>query len=102
VSSIIQRYSPFSNFLKVRDDLLLEEIHMDSMGPPATPTALYTNVVPPAAKPLPSTPSRPPSGGNGGNRNKNKNNNRNCNSGQGGGNNGKNNNSGSGRGGSFG
>jgi hypothetical protein len=42
--SIIRRYSPFSNFLKVQDDLLLEEIHMDSIGPPAAPTTLYTNV----------------------------------------------------------
>jgi hypothetical protein len=40
VGSIIQRYSPFLNFLKVRDDLLLEEIHMDSIGPLAAPTAL--------------------------------------------------------------
>jgi hypothetical protein len=40
VGSIIQRYSPFLNFLKVRDNLLLEEIHMDSTGPLAAPTAL--------------------------------------------------------------
>jgi hypothetical protein len=44
VGSIIRRYSPFLNFLKVWDDLLLEEIHMDSTGPPAAPTVLYTNV----------------------------------------------------------
>jgi hypothetical protein len=37
VGSIIRRYSPFLNFLKVRDDLLLEEIHMDSTGPPRRP-----------------------------------------------------------------
>jgi hypothetical protein len=35
VGSIIRRYTPLSNFLKVLDDLLLEEIHMDSTGPPA-------------------------------------------------------------------
>jgi hypothetical protein len=49
VGSIIRRYSPFSNFLKVRDDLLLEEIHMDSTGPLATPMVLYTNAASPAA-----------------------------------------------------
>jgi hypothetical protein len=32
VGSIIRCYSAFLNFLKVRDDLLLEEIHMDSNG----------------------------------------------------------------------
>jgi hypothetical protein len=55
VGSIIWRYSPFLNFLKVWDDLLLEEIHMDSTGPPAAPTALYTNAVSPAVKPLSET-----------------------------------------------
>jgi hypothetical protein len=103
MSSIIRRYSPFLNFLKVRDDLLLEEIHMDSTGPPATPTVLYINAASPAAKPPSFTPSRPPNGGNGstgGNRNKN--NNKNRNSGNGGGNNGKNNNSDGGHGGSSG
>jgi hypothetical protein len=92
VGSIIRRYSPFPNFLKVRDDLLLEEIHMDSTGLSAAPTALYTNVMPPTARPPSSTPSRPPSGGNGGNGgHRNKNYNKNRNSGHGGGNNGKNN-----------
>jgi hypothetical protein len=101
VGSIIRRYSLFSNFLKVQDDLLLEEIHMDSTGPPTAPMALYTNATSPAAKPPSSTPSRPPNGGNGGTGgNRNKNNNKNCNSGNGGDNNGKNNNSGGGRGGS--
>jgi hypothetical protein len=61
---------------------------MDIIGPPAAPTALYTNATSPAAKPPSSTPSRPPGGGNGGNRNKNNNKNRNNSSG--GGNNGKN------------
>jgi hypothetical protein len=51
VGSIIRRYSTFSNFLKVQDNLLLEEIHMDNTEPPAAPTALYTNVASPAAKP---------------------------------------------------
>jgi hypothetical protein len=55
VGSIIQRYPPFLNFLKVRDNLLLEEIHMDSTGPPAALTALYTNAVSPAVKPLSET-----------------------------------------------
>jgi hypothetical protein len=66
VGSIIRRYSPFLNFLKVRDDLLLEKIHIDSTGPSAAPTTLYTNAASPAAKPPSSTPSRPPNGGNGG------------------------------------
>jgi hypothetical protein len=102
-NSIIRRYSPFLNFLKVRDDLLLEEIHMDSTEPPAAPTALYTKAASLAAKPPSSTPSRPPNGGNGGTGgNRNKNNNKNHNSGNGGGNNGKNSNSGGGRGGSSG
>jgi hypothetical protein len=37
VGSIIRRYSSFSNFLKVRDDLLLKELHIDSTEPPAAP-----------------------------------------------------------------
>jgi hypothetical protein len=103
VGSIIRRYSPFLNFLKVQDDLLLEEIHMDSTGPPAALTALYTNAASPTAKPPSSTPSCPPNGGNGSTGgNQNKNNNKNRNSGNGGGNNGKNSNSGGGRGGSSG
>jgi hypothetical protein len=103
VGSIIRRYSPFPNFLKVQNDLLREEIHMDSTGPPAALTTLYTNAASPAAKPSSSTPSCPPNGGNGstgGNRNKY--NNKNHNSGNGGGNNDKNSNGGGGRGGSFG
>jgi hypothetical protein len=99
VGSIIRRYSPFPNFLKVRDDLLLEELHMDSIRLPAAPTALYTNIASPAAKPLSSTPSHPPHGGNnstGGNRTKYHN--KNCNSDTGGGHNGKNSTGGGGRG----
>jgi hypothetical protein len=34
VGSIIRCYLPFLNFLKVQDDLLLGEIHMDNTGPP--------------------------------------------------------------------
>jgi hypothetical protein len=101
VGSIIRRYSPFSNFLKVRDDLLLEEIHMDGIEPLAVPTALFTNVASPTAKPPVSTPSRPRNGGNGGaGGNQTKYNNKNRNSGNGGDNNGKNNNDSGGRGGS--
>jgi hypothetical protein len=98
VGSIIRRYSPFLNFLKVRDDLLLEEIHMDSTGPSAAPMALYTKAVPPAARPSSSTSSHPPSGGNSGNGgHRNKNNNKNRNGGHGGGNNDRNSNGSGGR-----
>jgi hypothetical protein len=103
VGSIIRRYSPFSNFLKVQDDLLLEEIHMDSTRPPVAPTVLYTNAAFPAAKTSSSTPSRPPNSGNDGiGGNQNKYNNKNRNNGNGGGNNDKNSNGGGGYGGSSG
>jgi hypothetical protein len=101
VGSIIRRYSPFPNFHNVRDDLLLEELHMDSTEPPVAPTVLYTNIASPTAKPPSSTPSRSPHSDNssiGGNRSKYHNKNRN--SGNGGGHNGKNNTGGGGRGGS--
>jgi hypothetical protein len=94
VGSIIRRYSSFLNFLKVQDDLLLKEIHMDNTDPSAAPTALYINTTPPTARPPSSTLSRPPSGGNSGNsghRNKNHN------DGHGGGNNDRNNNGSGGR-----
>jgi hypothetical protein len=39
--------SSFSNFLKVHDDLLLEEIHLDTAGPSVAPTVLYTITMPP-------------------------------------------------------
>jgi hypothetical protein len=55
--AIIRRSSSFLNFLKVRNDLLLEEIHLDTAGPSAAPTALYTSIAPPAPKPQPSMPS---------------------------------------------
>jgi hypothetical protein len=99
VGSIIQCYSPFLNFLKVWDDLLLEEIHMDSTGPPVAPMALYTNVVSPAAKP----PYRPPTGGNGSaGDNPTKYHNKNRNNGHGDGYNGKNSTDDGGHGGSSG
>jgi hypothetical protein len=94
VGSIIRLYSSFSNFLKVQDDLLLEELHMDSIGPPAAPAVLYTNIASPAAKPPSSTPSRPPHGGN-----RSKYHNKNHNSSNGGGHNGKNSTGGGGCGG---
>jgi hypothetical protein len=101
VGSIIRRYSPFLNFLKVQDDMLLEELHMDSTGPPAAPTTLYTNIASPTAKPLSSTPSLPPHGGNGGTGgNRSKYHNKNRNSGNGSGHNDKNSTGGGGRGGS--
>jgi hypothetical protein len=103
VGPIIRRYSPFPNFLKVRDDLLLEEIHMNNTGPPTAPMALYTNAVSPMAKPPSSTLSRPSNGRNGGTSgNQNKYNNKNHNSSNGGGNNGKSSNDGRFRGGFFG
>jgi hypothetical protein len=95
VGSIIRRYLSFPNFLKVRDDLLLEEIHMDRTDPSTAPTTLYTNAAPLAARSPSSTPFRPPSGGNSGHRNKN--NNKNRNDDYGGGNNSRNNNGSGGR-----
>jgi hypothetical protein len=98
VGSIIRCYSPFLNFLKVWDDLLLEELHMDSTRPPAVSMALYTNIASPTAKPPSSTPSRPPHDGNGNNWSKYHNKNRNSSNGDD--HNGKNNTSGGGCGGS--
>jgi hypothetical protein len=98
VGFIIRCYSPFPNFLKVRDDLLQEEIHMDSTDHSTAPTVLYNNIVPPAARPPSSMPSRPPSSGNSGNSgHRNKNSNKNRNDGHGGGNNDRNNNGSGGR-----
>jgi hypothetical protein len=51
LDAIIQRYTPFPSFLKVRDDLILEELHLDSSGPPADATTLYTCPAPVAARP---------------------------------------------------
>jgi hypothetical protein len=96
LEAIIRRSSPFLNFLKVRDDLLLEEIHLDTAGSSTAPTTLYTSTTPPARKLQPSASSRPPNSNN----NQNKNNNR-RNDSNGGGNNDKNSSSGGGRGGNF-
>jgi hypothetical protein len=66
LGTIIRRYTPFPSFLKVRDDLILEELYLDSSGPPADDTALYTCPAPTAARPptpSPAPPSRPPSNG---------------------------------------
>jgi hypothetical protein len=59
VGATIWHYSLFSNFLKVRDDLLLEEIHLDTFGPVAAPTAFYTNNTPPAPLTPPLVPHPP-------------------------------------------
>jgi hypothetical protein len=75
LDAIIRRYTPFPSFLKVRDDLILEELHLDSSSPPADATALYTCPVPAAARPpspSPAPPSRPPSNGGTGKKGKNK------------------------------
>jgi hypothetical protein len=64
LGAIIHRYTPFPSFLKVQDDLILEELHLDSLGSPADATALYTCPAPAAARPLAPSPapsSRPPS-----------------------------------------
>jgi hypothetical protein len=50
LGAIIRRSSSFLNFLKVRDDLLLEEIHLDTARPSAAPMMLYTNTMPPDTK----------------------------------------------------
>jgi hypothetical protein len=75
LDAIIRRYMPFPSFLKVRDDLILEELHLDSSGPPTDATALYTCPAPAATRPpapSPAPPSRPPSNGGTGKKGKNK------------------------------
>jgi hypothetical protein len=75
LDAIIRRYTPFPSFLKVRNDLILEELHLDSSGPPADATAVYTCSAPTAARlpaPMPAPPSRPPSNGGTGKKGKNK------------------------------
>jgi hypothetical protein len=75
LGAIIRRYTPFPSFLKVWDDLILEELHLDSSGPPADATTLYTYPAPTAARPpapSPAPPSRPPSNGGTGKKGKNK------------------------------
>jgi hypothetical protein len=97
LGAIIRCSSPFPNFLKVRDDLLLEEIHLDTTRSSAAPMTLYISIAPPAPKPQPSAPSRLP------NSNNNWNKNNNChNCGNGGGNSGKNSSSSGSRGGNSG
>jgi hypothetical protein len=67
------------NFIKVRDDLLLEEIHLDTSGPATALMAIYSKNMPPA----PLSPPHPsgkkndssPSNGNDNRNNQNKNNN---------------------------
>jgi hypothetical protein len=96
LGAIIQRSSPFPNFLKVRDDLLLEKIHLDTAGPSAALMALYTSTAPLAPKSAASAPTCPPN-----NNNMNKNNNR-RNGGNGGSNSNKTGSSSGGRGGNSG
>jgi hypothetical protein len=55
--------------------LILEELHLDSLGPPADATTLYTCTTLAAVKPptpAPAPPSRPPSNGGTGKKGKNK------------------------------
>jgi hypothetical protein len=94
VGAIIRRYSPFPNFLKVQDDLLPEEIHLDTSGLATALTVFYSNNTSPAPllPPLVSCPpgknndSGPDNGNgsknnnhrNGGNGGKNSNNGGNC------------------------
>jgi hypothetical protein len=74
LGTIIRHYTLFPSFLKVRNDLILEELHLDSSGPPADATALYTCPAPAIARPpapTPAPPSRPLSnGGTGKGKNK--------------------------------
>jgi hypothetical protein len=55
VGFIIRRYSSFLNFLKVQDDLLLKELHIDSTEPPINSTTLKTNITSLVTKPWSST-----------------------------------------------
>jgi hypothetical protein len=75
LGAIIWCYTMFPSFQKVWDDLILEELHLDSSGPPADVTALYTCTAPAAAKPpapAPAPLSHPPSNGGTGKKGKNK------------------------------
>jgi hypothetical protein len=75
LGAIIRRYTPFSSFLKVWDDLILEELHLDSSGPSADATALYTCPAPAATRPpapTPAPPFSPPSNVGIGKKGKNK------------------------------
>jgi hypothetical protein len=95
--AIIRRSLLLPLLLKVRDDLLLEEIHLDTTVPSAAPTVLNTSNVPPAPKLQVPAPSHPPNNNN----SRNKNNNR-CNGGNGSSNNSRNGSSGGDRGGNSG
>jgi hypothetical protein len=75
LGAIIRRYTSFPSFLKVQDDLILEELHLDSSGPPADAITLYTCPAPAVARPPAPSPaplSRPPSNGGTSKKGKNK------------------------------
>jgi hypothetical protein len=68
----------------IQADTMMEEIHLDTSGPAAAPTAFYSNKTPPAPLSPPLAPSRPPGKNNGsgpGNDNGSNNNRRNDGSG---------------------
>jgi hypothetical protein len=75
LGAIIRRYTSFASFLKVQDDLILEELHLDSSGPHVDATALYTCTTPATTKPPAPTsapPSSSPGNGDTGKKGKNK------------------------------
>jgi hypothetical protein len=75
LGAIIRRYMPFPSFLKVWDDLILEELHLNNSGSPVDATTLYTCPAPAAARPSAPTsapPSRPLSNGGTDKKGKNK------------------------------
>jgi hypothetical protein len=65
-------------------DTMMEEIHLDTSGPAASPTTFYSNKMPLAPLPSPLAPPHPPGrnnssspgNGNDSNNNRNRNNNR--------------------------
>jgi hypothetical protein len=88
--------------LHIQADTMMEEIHLDTFGPAATPTAFYSNKTLSAPLLLPLAPPRPPSKNNGsgpGNGNDNNNNRHRNNNRHNGGSGGKNNDNGGNRGG---
>jgi hypothetical protein len=88
--------------LHIQADTMMEEIHLDTSGPAAAPTAFYSNKILSAPLSPPLAPPRPPGknndngpgNGNGSNNNRHRNNNR-----RNGGNDGKNSDNGGNRGG---
>jgi hypothetical protein len=79
VEAIIRRYSLFPNFLKVRDDILLEEIHLDTFSLVVALMVFYSNNMSPAPLPPPLAPcplgntsGSDPNPGNGSNNKRNK------------------------------